>query len=50
MEKILLENISKEMNVKKLTGKSRHDFIKGKLCLNNLMIFYNGMISLLDEW
>ena len=38
-EQILLEAISKNTKGKKVTGNSQHEFIKGKLCLTNLMGF-----------
>lgn len=39
IEQILLEAISKNTKNKKVTGNSQHGFIKGKLCLTNLMGF-----------
>lgn len=49
MKKILLESISKQVNDKKLTGDSQHDFIKWKICLTNLVNFYNAVTSLVDD-
>lgn len=32
-----------------MSGSSWHEFTKGKLCLTNLIAFYNEMTSLVDE-
>lgn len=42
-EQLILENISKRIQDKKVTGSSQHWFTKGKSCLTNLMAFYSDM-------
>lgn len=39
----------KRMKGKKVTGSSKHRFMKGKSCLAILITFYNEMASSLDE-
>lgn len=34
--------------MKQVTGKSQHRFTKSKSCLNNLITFYNKVISAVD--
>ena len=46
MERILLGAITRQM--KHVTGKSQHGFTKGKLCLTNLIAFYNKVSCLVD--
>lgn len=47
MKQILLKTISKHMKAKKLMGTSQHRFMKWKLCLTNLIAFYET--GLVDE-
>ena len=46
MERILLGAITRQM--KHVTGKSQHGFTKGKLCLTNLITFYNKVSCSVD--
>lgn len=42
MDQILLETIVKHMESKDVMGDSKHGFSKDKLCLKNLVAFYDG--------
>lgn len=48
-EKIFLEGITKHMDDRDVIRCSQHGFTKGKLCLNILVTFYNGVTPLVDK-
>ncbi|MCQ4187848.1 hypothetical protein FK515_30265, partial [Klebsiella pneumoniae] len=46
MEQILLKALTSQM--KEVIGKSQHRFVKGKLCLTNLIICYDKVTCSVD--
>ncbi|GAB0192698.1 mitochondrial enolase superfamily member 1 [Grus japonensis] len=49
MEQLILGVINKHVEEKKVIGSGQHGFTKGKSCLTNLIAFYDGMTSWMDE-
>nr|XP_047907141.1 uncharacterized protein LOC125180535 [Anser cygnoides] len=49
MKQLILDIISKHMKDKKMIRTSQHGFTKGKLCLTDLIAFYNEVTSLEGE-
>ncbi|KAJ7410988.1 hypothetical protein WISP_105221 [Willisornis vidua] len=49
MKHILLEAMLKHMENKEIIRDRKHDFIKNKLCLTNLVTFYDGMTTSVNK-
>jgi len=49
MEKLILEVFIKQVEEKKVIRSSQHGSTKGKLCLTNLIAFYNGINGWVDQ-
>ncbi|GAB0186537.1 mitochondrial enolase superfamily member 1 [Grus japonensis] len=49
MEQLILGVINKHVEEKKVIRSGQHGFTKGKSCLTNLIAFYDGMTSWVDE-
>lgn len=47
--KVILEVISKHVEENRIIRSSQQGFTKGKSCVSNLIAFYDGMISWLNE-
>jgi len=46
---ILLESMLRHMEHKEVTGESQHGFSKCKLCLTDLVVFYDSLTVLVEK-
>ncbi len=48
MEQLVLDTLSKQLQVKKVIRSSQHGFTKGKSCLTNLAAFHDVVTGWVD--